>query len=98
MEAEIRRKCFPEQVVKQLKLSVAASTIYRYLYRFDKKSLLKQLRHDWVVKRRWGRKSKMAWVDRAKPIRERPMEVLTRNTVDHLECDSIVGKRSESRA
>ena len=32
VEAEIRRKLSPEQVVKQLKLIVAASTLYRYLY------------------------------------------------------------------
>ena len=95
VEAEIRRKCSPEQVVKQLKLSVAASTIYRYLYRFDKKRLLKQLRHYSAVKRRRGRKGKMPWVHHAKPIRERPVEVLTRNTIGHLECDSIVGKRNE---
>gem|GEM_PF-666650 len=95
VEAEIRRKLSPEQVVKQLQLIVAASTLYRYLYRFDKKRLLKQLRHYSVGKRRRGRKGKMPWVHHAKPIRERPVEVLTRDTVGHLECDSIVGKRNE---
>ena len=99
VEAEIRRKLSPEQVVKQLKLSVAASTLYlyryRYLYRFDKKRLLKQLRYYSVGKRRRGRKGKMPWVHHAKPIRERPVEVLTRDKVGHLECDRIVGKRHE---
>ncbi len=95
VEAEIRRKYSPEQVVKQLKLSVAASTLYRYLYRFDKKRLLKQLRHYSVIKTGRRRKGKMPWVHHAKPIRERPVEVLTRDTVGHLECDSIVGKRHE---
>ena len=95
VEAEIRRKYSPEQVVQQLTLSVAASTIYRYLYRLDKKYLLKQLRHYAPAKRRRGRKGKMAWVHHAKPIRERPVAVLTRDTVGHLECDSIVGKRNE---
>ena len=95
VEAEIRRKRSPEQVVKQLRLTVAASTLYRYLYRLDKKRLLTQLRHYSVVKRRRGRKGKMPWVHHAKPIRERPVAVLTRDTVGHLECDSIVGKRHE---
>jgi transposase, IS30 family len=34
IEAEIRRKLSPEQAVKQLKLIVAPSTIYRYLCAF----------------------------------------------------------------
>jgi len=94
VEAEISRKLSPEQVIKQLKLMIAASTVYRYLYRFDKKRLLTQLRHYSVVKRHRGRKG-MPWVADAKSIRERPAAVLTRDTVGHLECDSIVGKRNE---
>lgn len=60
VEAEIRRKLSPEQVVQQLKLTAAASTIYRYLYRFDKKRLLKQLRHYSAIKRRRGEKGQDA--------------------------------------
>ncbi len=95
VEAEIRRELSREQIVQQSKLTVAASTIYRYFYRLDRKRLLKQLRHYSAVKPRRGRKGKMPWVHHAKPIRERPLEVLTRDTVGDLECDSIVGKRGE---
>ena len=35
----------------------------------------------------------MGW---AKKFKDRPKAVLTRDTIGHLECDSIVGKRDES--
>lgn len=95
IEAAILRKLSPEQVVQELKLDVGASTLYRYLRRLNKKHLLKQLRHYSASQRRGGKAGKMAWVGRAKPIRQRPREVLTRDTIGHLECDSIVGKRNE---
>ena len=36
----------------------------------------------------------MKWVKQTKSIHERPKNILTRDTIGHLECDSIVGKRN----
>jgi transposase, IS30 family len=95
IEAAILRKLSPEQSIKELKLTLCASVIYRYLRRHHKNCHCQQLRHYAASQRRGGKKGKMAWVHRAKTIRQRPAEVLTRNTMGHLECDSIVGKRNE---
>ena len=37
----------------------------------------------------------MKWVKQTKSIHERPKDILTRDTIGYLECDSIVGKRNE---
>ena len=37
----------------------------------------------------------MKWVKQTKSIHERPKDILTRDTIGHLECDRIVGKRNE---
>lgn len=95
IEAAILRKLSPEQAIKELKLTLCASVIYRYLRRHHKKRHCQQLRHYVASRRRGGKKGKMAWVRRAKTIHQRPPEVLTRDTMGHLECDSIVGKRNE---
>jgi IS30 family transposase len=95
IEAAILRKLSPEQAIKELKLGLCASVIYRHLRRHPKKRFCQQLRHYAASQRRRGKKGKMAWVHRAKTIHQRPAEVLSRNTMGHLECDSIVGKRNE---
>ena len=95
IEDAIRRKLSPEQALQELKLGASASTVYRYLRRCGKTHLRKQLRHYAASQKRGGKTGKMAWVNRAKSIHKRPKEVLTRDTIGHLECDSIVGKRNE---
>ena len=37
----------------------------------------------------------MKWVKQTKSVHERPKNILTRDTIGHLECDSFVGKRNE---
>ncbi len=95
LEAAILRKLSPEQVIHEQATNVSASALYRYLRRLNKTRHLKQLRHYSARRRRGGKAGKMAWVGRAKTIHQRPPEVLTRDTIGHLECDSIVGKRNE---
>jgi transposase, IS30 family len=95
IEAAILRKLSPEQAIEELKLTLSVSAIYRYLRRHYKKRHCAQLRHYAASQRRGGKKGKMAWVHRAKTIHRRPKAVLTRDTIGHLECDSIVGKRNE---
>ena len=72
--------------------SICASAIYRHARRCDT-SLLTHFRRYRATKRRTG---KMAWVDHAQPIKDRPKEVLTRDQIGHFECDSIVGKRNQA--
>lgn len=72
--------------------TVSGSAIYHYLRRHDKQKLQQRLRRYRAV----PRKGKMHWVDKAKPIAERPVEVLTRDCIGHMESDTIVGKRNES--
>lgn len=95
IEAAIQRKLSPEQALQELKLDASASAVYRYLHRCSKRHLLAQLRHYRASQKRGGKTGKMAWVNRAKTIDQRPKDVLTRDTIGHLECDSIVGKRNE---
>lgn len=96
VEAMLIRKDSPEQVAAAMAKrghSVSVSAIYRYPGRADKPHLLKHFRHYRAGKKRHG---KMHWVGRANKFKDRPKEVLTRDTIGHLECDSIVGKRNES--
>ena len=96
VEALLKQKHSPKQVEAAMATSgqsVSASAIYRYPLRVGKTLLLKHFRHYWANKKRSG---KMHWVGRAKKIQDRPQEVLTRDTIGHLECDSLVGKRNES--
>lgn len=95
IEEQIRRKLSPEQAIHQLKLSTSNSTIYRYLHRQGKKSLLKHLRHYQASQKRGSKTGGMPWVKKAHKIKQRPIAILTRDTIGHLECDSIVGKRNE---
>ena len=95
IEESIGRKSSPEQAIEELKLGISASTVYRHLRRCGKTDLRKQLRHYTASQKRGGKTGKMEWVNRAKSIHERPKDVLTRDTIGHLECDSIVGKRNE---
>lgn len=95
MEGAVTRKVSPEQAINDLKLEASTSAAYRYLHRSGKTPLLTQLRHYKASQKRGGKAGKMGWVDRALSIHERPKAVLTRDTIGHLECDSIVGKRNE---
>ena len=95
VEALLKHKYSPEQIEAAMAKSgqsVSASAIYRYPYRVGKRHLVKHFRHYSATKKRRG---KMHWVGRAKKIKDRPKEVLTRDTIGHHECDSIVGKRNE---
>ena len=92
--AAVRRKHSPTQaaqLVRQQGHAVSASAIYRHLYKKGHRRLQKRLRH-FPAKKHGGQ---MAWVKRALPIAKRPKAVLTRDTIGHLECDSIVGRRNE---
>ena len=96
VEAMLIRKFSPAQVEAAMAKSgqsVSASAIYRYPHRVGKPHLLKHFRHYSASKKGSG---KMHWVGRAKKIQDRPKDVLTRDQIGHLECDSIVGKRNES--
>jgi len=73
--------------------SVSASAIYRYPRRVGKIRLLKHFRHYSATKKRHG---KMHWVAKVDKIKDRPKNILTRDQIGHLECDSIVGKRNEA--
>lgn len=95
MEQAVARKHSPEQAIHELKLAASRSAAYRYLHRHGKMHLLTQLRHYSASQKRGGKAGKMKWVDRALGIHERPEAVRTRDTIGHLECDSIVGKRNE---
>lgn len=91
----IKQKYSPAQAAAAMLVagqSISASAIYRYVRRCDA-PLLTHFRCYRATQRRSG---KMAWVDRALPIKERPKEVLTRDQVGHFECDSIVGKRNQA--
>ena len=95
LEDTVARKDSPEQAIHALKLAASTSAAYRYLHRSGKKHLLTQLRHYKASQKRGGKTGKMDWVYRALSIHDRPKDVLTRDTIGHLECDSIVGKRNE---
>ena len=95
LEGAVARKDSPEQAIHDLKLDASTSAAYRYLHRSGKTHLLTQLRHYAASQKRGGKAGKMDWVYRALGIHERPKAVLTRDTIGHLECDSIVGKRNE---
>ncbi len=95
IEEAIRRKLSPEEALNECKLANSVSAVYRFLRRCGKTHLRKQLRHYSASQKRGGKAGKMKWVNRAKSIHERPKDVLTRDTIGHLECDSIVGKRNE---
>ena len=95
VEALLKQKYSPEQIEAAMAKSghsVSASAIYRYPHRVGKTLLLTHFRHYSASKKRSG---KMHWVGRAKKLKDRPKEVLTRDTIGHHECDSIVGKRNE---
>lgn len=92
VEAALLQKHSPEQIVHVLKLPVSVAAVYRYVHRSGKKRLMQRLRHYQAAKRR----GKMAWVKKARSIRQRDKAVLTRDCVGHLEGDSIVGRRNEA--
>ena len=95
VEAMLIRKLSPEQVEAAMAKSgqsVSASAIYRYPHRVGKPLLLRHFRHYSATRKGSG---KMHWVGRAKKIQDRPQDVLTRDQIGHLECDSLVGKRNE---
>jgi transposase, IS30 family len=83
----------PEQARARAGGSMSLSTIYRYLKREQKASLLAQLRHP----QKSGPAPRGSMVKRgvAQSIHDRPAEVLTRDRVGHAETDSLVGKRNE---
>ena len=95
LESAVARKDSPEQTIHALKLEASTSAAYRYLHRGGKMHLLTQLRHYAASQKRGGKAGKMDWVYRALSVHKRPKAVLTRDTIGHLECDSIVGKRNE---
>ena len=92
IEDKIASRHSPEQTRASMGAKMSISAIYRYLHR-ARKGLLKYLRHP----RKGGPVSRGSMVQRgvAKSIHNRPVEVLTRDRVGHLETDSIVGKRNE---
>ena len=94
-EALLRQKYSPAQAAAALAKTgraPCASAIYRYASRLGKRHLLTHFRHYRGGQKRRG---KMVWVGRAEKINRRPKDVLTRDRIGHLECDSIVGKRHE---
>lgn len=91
----LQKQDSPEQIIHGLMLKVHHSTVYRYLQRTDQKNLQKHLRHYKARQKRNGSGQKMYWVDQAKSIHDRPEAILTRDTIGHLEADSIVGKAKE---
>ena len=94
-EAMLMQRLSPEQAeaaMAKLGYAVSASAIYRYARRRGKAHLLTHFRHYRAGRKRRG---EMQWVGRAQPIKARPKDVLTRDRIGHLECDSIVGKRCE---
>jgi IS30 family transposase len=92
----LQKQDSPEQIVQGLALKAHQSTVYRYLHRTGQKSLLKHLRHYNARQKRNGGGKKMYWVDEAKSVHDRPKAILTRDTIGHLETDSIVGKAKEA--
>lgn len=97
VEGMLIRKLSPEQVAAAMAKAgqpVSASAIYRYPQRVGKAPLLRHFRH-YSASRKKG-SGKMHWVGRAKKFQDRPKDVLTRDQIGHLECDSLVGKRNES--
>jgi IS30 family transposase len=95
LENAVARKDSPEQAIHALKLDASTSATYRYLHRCGKRHLLTHLRHYKASQKRGGKTGKMDWVYRALSVHDRSKDVLTRDTIGHLECDSIVGKRNE---
>ena len=95
IEARLTKKHSPEQIIHSLGIDISISSIYRYLRRMGKVSLLKQLRHYGASQKRNGKAGKMKWVKKAQTYKRRPKAVRTRDKMGHLECDSIVGKRNE---
>lgn len=91
----LRRQDSPEQILQGLALTSHQSTIYRYLHRTRQTGLLRHLRHYNASQKRNGGGKKMYWVDEAQSIHNRPQAILTRDTIGHLESDSIVGKAKE---
>ena len=92
VDAAILKRHSPEQIVHVLKLAVSVAAIYRYVHRSGKKRLVHRLRHYTATKRR----GKTGWVKKVRPIKQRDKAVLTRDTIGHLEGDSIVGRRNEA--
>lgn len=92
----LARQDSPEQIVRGLALTAHPSTVYRYLHRTGQKCLLKHLRHYNASQKRNGGGKKMYWVDQVPSIQDRPEAILTRDTIGHLESDSIVGKAKEA--
>ena len=95
VDALLKQKHSPAQVeaaMAKTGQSVSASAIYRYAHQDGKAHLLTHFRHYTATQKRRG---KMHWVGRANKFKDRPKEVLTRDAIGHLECDSIVGKRNE---
>jgi transposase, IS30 family len=86
----------PEQIIHGQALAANPSTIYRHLKRTGQKCLLKHLRHYKASQKRNGGGKKMYWIAEAKSIHDRPKAILTRDTIGHLESDSIVGKAKEA--
>jgi IS30 family transposase len=87
----VKCKLSPDQAIVVENLSISISAVYRHLHRTKKIELLRHLRHYSSTPRR----GTTGWVKHAKPIKQRPREVLTRDCIGHMETDSIVGKRNE---
>lgn len=94
---QVSKKNSPEQVIRQHHLTLWPSSIYRYLKRTGKRRVQQQLRHYSVTQKRGKRTGQMPWVKDAgvQSIHDRPQAINTRDTIGHLEADSIVGKRNE---
>jgi transposase, IS30 family len=92
IDAKIASRHSPEQARASTGCGMAISTIYRYVRR-ERPCLLPQFRHP----QKSGPVPRGNMVQRgvAKSIHDRPVEVLTRDRVGHLEADSIVGKRNQ---
>ena len=94
---QVSKKNSPEQVIRENHLTLCPSSIYRYLKRTGKRLVQQQLRHYSVTQKRGRRTGQMPWVkdEGVQSIRDRPQAINTRDTIGHLEADSIVGKRNE---
>lgn len=92
VRARLMLRHSPEQIIGQLKLALSVSTVYRYIRRQGLTLLAKRLRF-YRARKTSG---KRGWHHQAHPIRNRPESVKTRDSIGHMECDSIVGKKKES--
>jgi IS30 family transposase len=87
----VKCKLSPDQAICSEGLKISISAVYRHLHRTGKIKIQRHLRRYRCKPRR----GKTGWVKQAKSIKQRSVDVKTRDCVGHMETDSIVGKRNE---